>query len=289
VEFPCGAGFCLSITQTLPYLDFADDVGVCEDNSFNLEERMSGLRRQGDSISLHVSETKTKVMGIEHYECVVSKGRTCDDIEEGREVEVMVHWKDGQYKGWLSSCLPSDSESSLFLIYQRTHGSVPLLKICYDDGDVSFVKLSGRTGWLVDQDGDNHHFRRTGRMRRDGALVLRDVGDGSHICDVCGSSFKTVRGLGSHKHHCKGNVESLTVSQMNKLDQSRSIAIHLKNKKVVTSSPFKISNGSNDCYEIVNGFQYLGSWISVDSRATGEVQRRIHKACASFMILKNFG
>jgi hypothetical protein len=280
------AGFRMSNVRTLSDLDFADDVAVCEDNAMNLQKRMSDMCCKGDSISLHVSEAKTKVMGIEGYCRDTLKGRTCGDLDDGRDVEVIVHWKNGQYKGWLSSKISEDSDCEYFKVFQLTHGFSPHLKICYDDGDVSFVKLSGNTGWLVDQDGDSHRFRRTGKMRKDGVSVLRNSG-GDNICDICGTSFRSARGLGMHKRQCKGNADSLSYSQLRTLDHSRNVAAQLASKLEVTSSSFKISNGSNGFYEVVNGFQYLGSWISVDSRVTSEVKKRIQKAAVRFLYLKN--
>ena len=272
--------------RTSSDLDFADDVAACEDNAMNLQQRMSDMLFKGDSISLHVSETKTKVMGIEGYCCEILKGRTCGDLDDGRDIEVIVHWKNGQYKGWLSSVCSEDSDCEYFQVFKLTHGFAPQLKICYDDGDVSFVKLSGNTGWLVDQDGDKHRFRRTGKMRKDGVSVLRNSG-GDNICEICGTSFRSNRGLGMHKRQCKGNADSLSYTQLRTLDHSRSVASQLAKKLEVISSQLKISNGSNGFYEVVNGFQYLGSWISVDSRVTSEIKKRIQKAAVRFLSLKN--
>ena len=283
------AGFRLSPRLTLSDLDFADDVAVCEDDAAALELRMAHIRTRSRYACLQVSKAKTKVMGIAKYPAHNLSGRTSQDISWGFDVEVAVQWKKKYYNGWLCSVVPPDSACSHFQVFVIKHNKAPLLKILYDDGDISFVITCDKSGWLTDQDGDKHHFHRTGRLRSNGSVQLRTVHNGSseHKCRHCEGHFSTARGLHAHEHQCKGKIEDLSLEQIHSLDHSRYTAMQQKNLLRSWNTTFDIGDGEGGYYETVQGFSYLGAWISVDGRIACELSKRLQKANVRFNALRH--
>jgi hypothetical protein len=265
--------------QNIPvqWLGYADDLVLISSTEVLAQQALHQLQAACAFVGLFVNVSKTECMAVDAQSAEIPKTMAMKE-------RILVRWDDGEYSGWLvdwsgrSSVMDDQKLTSIDL--SKFLRSPPSHLLIYDDGEFTPV-LVKKSGWLMDSDGHNHRFKHLGFQE------FLDDSLNKFRCSSCSAVFSTVKALTTHSNSqwCR-KMEDLSTEQARQLRRTRCTSEKRTGRRKVLVTPVKIFDIDGNRITPVGEFRYLGTLVSNQGGATGEIVRRIQIAASIFAHLK---
>ena len=195
--------------------------------------------------------------------------------------KVSVKYDNGDFRGWKT--LAKWAHLIGIELPKEQRGKESMVVIKFDDGEHITAEERGG-GWIKDEDGDLHRMRKLGFE-----TVLEKEKEGCLVCDECGSTFDTKKGLKSHQTiagACR-SADSMSTTELVRLRRTRQTSASVRGKTERKVEIVSVTTCENLTCKPTGSFVYLGSLLDMTASATPEIKRRIGMAFTTFGKLNN--